>query len=239
MHKTKEAAFSITSGDAFYKALLLFYPEQYRRQFGHEMLLTFQDMYKDELAKHGKAGVGFWFSIGIDTVKSIIAQHRDTLEQQGMKNYLHHTLHVNKFNVLGFFLLLPFMLLLGSDYLGRLIQGNFSHPNTAVYDYLSQTILYSEFRGQAFLLWAILVISPLLAVILNLIPFISSLRLDKKKLTISTLLFASPLALIIIGMGTLFIIIAIGHDAIPCFIHRLMSDGLGNILRTISICKNA
>jgi hypothetical protein len=67
-------------------------------------------------------------------------------------------------------------------------------------------------------------------------------RLTKRKnekLTISMLLFTSPLSLVIVGMGLLFILIAAGHDAVPCFVNHLISNGLGNIWQTISVCKNA
>ena len=83
------------------------------------------------------------------------------------------------------------------------------------------------------------VFAPLMAAILNLIPVISSLKRKKEKLTISTMLFTSPLSLLIVGMGFLFILIAAGHDAVPCFVNHLISNGFGNIWQTILVCKNA
>ncbi len=233
MYDTKDSAVS-TKHDALYKTVLLLYPTQYRKRFGQEMLFVFEDMYQEELAKHGRVGTRFWLSVFIDTIGSVIAQHIDMIRKQGMKNYLQQTLHINKYNVIGGILLLPFIVLLGSDFIGRVIQGDFSHPNMTLIGYLSRSILYS---GQAPLLWVVLVYSPLLAILLNIIPFITSLKKKNKKLVLTNILFVNPLALVIMGMGFLFLVVAFGHDVIPCFVHRFFSSW--DLFHTIAICKNA
>ena len=232
MYDTEETVLPSTKPDAFYKILLLVYPEPYRKHFGEQMLFAFEDMYQAELEKHGKIRLGFWFSIFLDTTESVITEHINMIKKQGIKNYL----NINKYNVIGGILLLPFVLILGSDFIGRVVQGDFSHPNMGVVGFLSRSVLYG---GYDKLLWAILVFAPLMAAILNLIPVISSLKRKKEKLTISTLLFTSPLSLLIVGMGLLFILIEAGHDAVPCFVNHLISNGLGNIWQTILVCKNA
>jgi len=224
---------------ALYKLLLLFYPEAYRQRFGEEMLLVFQDMYAEELRTKGHVGVGFWISVVEDGIKSVLAEHIETLRKDGMKKYLQHTLHFNRYNLIGVGLLLPFTLLLGSDFLGRLIQGNFTRPNTAFYNYLSQTILYSEFRGQVFLLWTLLVYAPLLAAVLNLIPFINFLKPSKRKLNTAQLLVVNPIGVGIVGLGLLFVAIAFGHDTIPCLVNHLFTQGLTTIWQTVQICAKA
>jgi hypothetical protein len=154
------------------------------------------------------------------------------MKKQGLKNYL----NINAYNVIGGVLLLPFILILGSDFLGRLVQGDFSHPNMGLVGFLSRSILYTSYDK---LLWAILVFAPLLAAVLNLISLASSLRGESNKLTFRKLLFTSPLSLLIVGMGLLFILIVAGHDVVPCFVNHSISNGFGNIWQTILVCKNA
>ena len=156
-----------------------------------------------------------------------------------MNGRLRNTLHINKYNIAGVILLLPFIILFGIDFLGRLVQGDFTHYNKAFYNVVSHTILYNNYNGQAPLLWTILVYSPILAAVLNLIPFIASLKQNKKKITASALFFISPLALIIMSIGLFCLLIVFGHDVIPCFVHGIISHGLGNIMPTIEVCKKA
>ena len=228
----EENTLLFTKHDAFFKVLLLLYPESYRNHFGQEMLHAFEDMYQEELEKYRKVRLGFWISIFLDTAKSVLTEHMNMMKKQGVKNYL----NINTYNVIGGILLLPFLLILGSDFIGRVVQGDFSHPNMGAVGFLSRFILYS---GYDKLLWALLVFAPLLAAVLNLIPVISSVRSENKKLSIRNLLFTNPLSLLVVGIGLLFILIVAGHDAIPCFVNHLISNGLGNIWQTIFVCKNA
>ena len=232
MYDTKDNVLVFRKQEALYKALLLLYPESYRNHFGQEMLFAFEDMYEEELEKHGKIRLGFWISVFLDTTESVFTEHLNMMKKQGLKNYL----NLNTYNVIGGILLLPFILILGSDFISRLVQGDFSHPNMGLVGFLSRSILYS---GYDKLLWAILVFAPLLAAVLNLIPLASSLRGESNKLTFRKLLFTSPLSLLIVGMGLLFILIVAGHDAVPCFVNHLISNGFGNIWQTILVCKNA
>lgn len=155
-------------------------------------------------------------------------------KKQSIRNYF----HINRFNVIGTILLLPFLVLLGIDFLGRLIQGDFMHYNRAFYNVVSHTILYGSYNGQVPFLWTILILFPILAVVFNLIPFVISLKQSKKS-TFETLFFANPLAVIIIGIGFFSLVVVFGHDVIPCFVYGILSHGLGNIGRIISFCKNA
>ncbi len=230
MYDTKAKAFSKESN--FYKFLLFFYPKQYRKRFGEEMLFAFDHMYQEELAKHGSIGIGFWFSIVSDTIQSSITEHFSMIKKQGIKKYF----NINTYNIIGGILLLPFLILFGIDLLGRIVQGDLTHYNRDFYSVLSQTILYSTYNGQAQLLWTILVFFPLLAVILNLIPLVLSLKQSKNKLTIGSLLSANPLALLIIGTGFLFVLIAFGHDIIPCTVHGIFQYGIFQLFPLIDYC---
>src|SRR5476651_726084 len=131
MYKTKNLPVVLAKRQWLYRTLLLFYPLPYQKQFAEEMFLTFQDMYQEELNSKGKVGNGFWISILADVFISVLVQHGEALKKEGMKNYLRNILHINKYNVIGAVLLFPFAFLLGSDFLSRLVQGSFSHPNAA------------------------------------------------------------------------------------------------------------
>src|SRR6185437_14594929 len=103
-----EKTVPVSKGYIFYKNLLLLYPQQYRKKFGHEMLTLFEDIYHETLVKSGKIGFTFWLSINFDIAKSAFEQHRQLLKKQGMKKYSQQTLHINKYNIIGGLLLLPF-----------------------------------------------------------------------------------------------------------------------------------
>src|SRR6185312_6663899 len=89
-----------TNAEKLFNFLLLFYPEQYRRKYGQEMRLLFQDLYREEIAKKGSVSATFWLIQIGDITKSVIEQHIDMIQKQGLKKYLQKTLHINRFNVL-------------------------------------------------------------------------------------------------------------------------------------------
>ncbi len=233
MSKVKNTTISVTKSDAIYRGFLSFYPEQYRKRFGQEMLFSFQDMYKEEVSKYGKAGFIFWFSIITDTMQSAITQHIIMIKKEGVKKYFHITVY----NILGAILLLPFIILLGADFLGRLVQGDLIHYNRAWYAVVSHTILYSTFNGHAYLLWATLILAPFLAVVLNLIPVLTSI-MQTKKLTVRTLFLTNPLAIVIIGVGVFALLVIYGHDFFPCVVHGLL-NGSVNKEHILSLCSKA
>lgn len=224
--------------EKIFNALLLLYPEQYRKKYGNEMRLIFQDLYHEEIERKGKIGLRFWFNQVEDIAKSVIKEHINLISKKGMKKYLEKTFHLNKFNVIGGILLLPFIFLFGVDFLGRIVQGDFTHYNRAWYSAISHTILYVNYNGQAPLLWAILIFAPILAVVLNFIPIINSLR-KNKKLTIINLSFANPLAIIIMGMGFFCLLVVLGHDIFPCVVNGLTKGGFENFFNVLSVCRNA
>lgn len=224
-----------TKRDGRYLLLLSFYPKQYKRRFGEEMFLAFQDLYQEELETNGRVGAGFWLSIFTDTVKSGLREHFMLMKNQGIKKYL----HINSFNILGIILLLPFLALFATDFLGRLVQGDFVHYNRVWNSALSQSFLYKDYIGKLSLLWFLLILAPILAVILNLLPIVGVLVRNKRKLTLKSLFLANPVAVIILGIGLFCLMIVYGHDFFPCTIHGIIYHGLGSIGKAISVCRNA
>lgn len=236
MYESAQLSIPKRAEDLF-KIMLFLYPKKYRKRFGHEMFLVFQDMYYEELEKHGKVGVFFWTSQIVDMTKSILDEHKNLIIKKGMKKYLQQSLHINKSNIVGALLLLPFLTLLGIDFLGRLVQGDLMHYNMTWYSVMSHTILYSTFNGHAYLLWIVFIAAPIIALALNVIPVIKYLH-PRKKITLKTLLFTNPIAIAIIGIAFFALLIVYGHDFFPCIVHGLL-NGAVNKENIIAVCKNA
>lgn len=233
MHNTEIIA-KETQIEKIIDVLLLLYPEQYRKRFGKEMKIVFYDMYQEEVEKHGSVGIGFWISCISDCIKSVLEQHISEIQQNGMKKYMQQTLHINRYNVIGGIFLLPFMILLSLNVLGRILQGDLVHYNRAWYAAITHSILYKE----PFIIKTIFIYAPVIAIIINVIPFLRSLQTINKP-TIYKLLFANLFSFIILGMGLFFLVIIYGHDVVPCMAHGLQIKGITNIQTIISVCRNA
>jgi len=233
MHNTQLVT-KTNPAEKIFDALLLLYPEHYRKQFGKEMKIVFYDMYQEELARHGSVGIRFWISCISDCIKSVVEQHITEIHKKGMKRYLQQTLHINKYNIIGGIFLLPFMTLLFLDVMGRILQGDLVHYNRAWYAAITHSVLYKE----PFIIKTIFIYAPVIAIIINVIPFLRSLQTINKP-TIYKLLFANLFSFIILGMGLFFLVIIYGHDVVPCMAHGLQIKGITNIQTIISVCRNA
>jgi hypothetical protein len=218
--------------DRFYELLLLLYPEAYRNRFGVEMLYTFQDMRAEERTKHGTTGVGFWFTILIDTLLSALREHGEALRKEGMKKYLQQTLKLNNYNLVSLILLLPFLIMGCIDLAGRILQGNLGHDNPAIYAALSQTPLYWYP-----ILFAWVILFPILAVIISLIPLAINSR--KSSWRGFDTLKQNPVSFIIITVGILLLAAVKLHDFLPCLVHSISLQGFGKLPTIISLCRNA
>lgn len=222
------------TAEKLFTFLLSFYPETYRRRYGKEMYMLFADMYQEELIGQGKVGKLFWLALLTDALQGIAEQHMAQMRKQGMKNYLQQTLHLNKYNIIGGIFLLPFTTLFVLDIVGRLAQGDFIHYNRAWYAAVTQSVLYRE----PIVIKIILIYAPFLAVLLNVISFLSAIRI-KKRITIRELLLTNPFTVIIIVLGLMFLFIIYGHDFVPCTVHSILRVGLDQLPHILSICRNA
>ncbi|SRR5258708_22323 len=181
-----EKSLVITKGYVFYKSLLLLYPDIYRKKFGQEMLILFADIYKETIAKKGKVGFVFWFAVFLDTTKSALEQHLQLVKKQGVKKYLQNTLRINRYNIIGALLLLPFLSVFVIDLVARISQGDLVHYNRPVYNLLSHTLFYWT---PILFIWVILF--PTLAILVNLIPLIQNIV--KKHQTVNRVFFEALL----------------------------------------------
>lgn len=215
---------SLSRHVVLYKTLLSFYPYQYRKRFGAEMLFVFEELYKEEIAKNGKTGPRFWFSIIRDATQSIIVQHLDSMKKQGIRKYLQQTLHINKYNLVGFILLLPILIVSAIDLISRIMQGNLFRYNRATYAFLSHSFLY---KFPVIFIWVVLF--PVLAVAINIIPLIT--KRDKKHINI--------LSVVVLIAGLSFLAMIKLHDFAPCVVHGLFKVGIGQLPHVISVCRKA
>jgi len=197
------------------------------------MRLVFLDLYQEEVTKKGSVGLMFWFFQVTDITKSVIEQHRDLIIKKGMKNYLQQTLHINKYNVIGFIFLLPFLLMFTTDLIARIVQGDLTHYNRPVYQFLFHTPLY-----WTPILYTIVFVFPLLAIMVNIIPL-----LQKKSRTKNVFSFIYlrknivTLLLIVTGLGCIAIIKL--HDFMPCMVQGIMHGGLTHFWQMFAYCRKA
>lgn len=210
---------------------MLLYPESYRRQFGNDTLSVFEALYREELVKNGSVSMRFWFVQLWDLTKSIITEHKDLIKKVGVKKYLKETFHITKYNIIGFFFLLPFLLLFTIDLLSRIAQGDLTHYNRPVYHYLSQTPLYA-----APVLYTIIIVFPLLAIAFNVIP----LLLQKRKSFFSFVFMRKNILTLCIILAGIFCISIIKlHDFLPCMIHGVLRGGLLHFSKLFPYCQKA
>lgn len=213
---------------------LQLYPIPYRKKFGQEIYYVFQDVYNEELAKHGKVTGGFWILQAFDFIKSAGEQHVSLINKIGMKKYLNKSLHINRYNVIGFILLLPFLSVFLIDVISRIAQGDLTHYNRPVYTMLSHTLFYWT---PILFIWVI--VSPTLAVLINLIPLIQNLKKKHAEIKLFTFIRQNIVTLLIVAIGLGFIAIIKLHDFAPCVFHGTLKIGIGQLPHIISVCRNA
>src|SRR5579872_2524246 len=170
MHKTENLVI-VSKAQKIFQSLLLLYPEKYRKKFGQEMLLMFEDLYQEKFVKDGNVGVFFWLTISLDIIKNSFEQHGELIQKQGLRKYMQKTFRINKYNIIGFLLLLPFFSVFIIDLIARIAQGDLTHYNRPVYALLSHSLLY---WFPVLFTWVI--IFPALAVLFNVIPLLKDIH---------------------------------------------------------------
>ncbi len=202
--------------------LLLLYPETFRRRYGREMSQLLIDMIGEQREENGKITLGFWLHLIGDTLKSSFREHFNELRKSGLKTYLRQNFRFTGLHLLGLLLLLPSISVLSLDVISRILQGDLIHYNRPVYAFLSKTFFY---RTPVLFIWVILF--PALAVLINLLPFISAKYRGR----------LVSFILLVFGLGFLSIILF--HDFAPCMLHGLFSHGFSQFGRLLSFCRQA
>lgn len=230
MTKTHNAV-TKSKEEILFSIMLSFYPDSYRKRFGREMMYVFQDLCQQEIADNGTLSVGFWFSIMTDSLLSIVTQHLNEMGKKGIKKYFRQTWHVNKYNIIGFIFLLPFLLMFAVDFISRVAQGDLIHYNRPVYHYLSGTPLY-----WTPVLFTIVVVLPILALVINVV----QIFLNKSKKSFSLgFMRRNLISAVIICVALGCISIVEFHDFLPCMVHGILSGKLTQFSRLLSFCHNA
>lgn len=233
MHDTVSTSVP-ANAEKLFVFLLLFYPYQYRKKYGHEMRLLFYDMYHEELRKKGKVGLRFWFFQAVDIAKGIIEQHMDMLKKQGMKKYLKTALNLTEYNLFGAILLLPIFIISCINFISRIVQRDLFGYNRSVYSFFSHTPLY--WRPVLFT-WVILF--PAIAIVINIIGLFKNKH--KKRTSLFSIVFLKRnIGSIMVLCASLVVLVMVRfHDFAPCVIHGLMQVGIGRFSHIISVCRNA
>lgn len=68
----------ITLAERLYRALLMFYPAEYRREYGTPMVQVFRDVSRAAYHKRGLVGlVRWWYATVFDLIRTVIEQRRE------------------------------------------------------------------------------------------------------------------------------------------------------------------
>lgn len=220
-----------------YKVFLFLYPKQYRKRFGLQMLYTFQDLYQEEIHKNKHINGRFWILLLLDILQSTCEQQKDVIQKNGMRNYIQQTLHINRYNIIGSILLLPFITLMAMDLIGRIVQGDLFHYNKSFYAFISHTFIYASYNGKSPFLWTALIFFPILAILTNIVPLLFTLqKKGTKKRTISIITSNTP-AFLVLGIGLFCLFMIYGHDIIPCTIHGILRKGFTDFFNILNYCR--
>ena len=224
----------LSVGMSVYKWLVELYPESYRHEYGGQMMLVMEDLCREELARTGAVGAGFWLWQIMDVSQGVVKQHIYLMGGVGMKKYLMEEFGLSWFHMAGIMLLLPFLLVLTLDFSSRVVQGNLGHPNTGMLQVLNRTWLYSP---QVLFVW--IVLFPLMAALLALVPVIR--RAKKEKVSWLNLNFLKlnlvSVVIILVGLGCVALVKF--HDFAPCMAHGVLSHGFANFPNIFSVCRKA
>lgn len=188
------------------------------------MVADFSDLYQEELTAKGKISLGFWLSSLSDLFASALNQHIELVKSDGLKNYLQQNWYFNRYNLVGLLLLSPSLVAFAIEFISRILQGDLTHYNRTTYALLSHTLFW-----QTPVLFTWIVIFPVLAVFINLLPLLQKRFSFRQQL----------ITLVIITFGLGFLAVVKLHDFAPCFIHGLTRVGIGQIPQIISICQKA
>jgi hypothetical protein len=74
--------------------MLRIYPAAYRDRFGEQMLLAFEDLYRDEIENRGRPVAVFWLALARDLVISAARQHVLALREQQMSVVFRQSMHL-------------------------------------------------------------------------------------------------------------------------------------------------
>ena len=187
------------------------------------MRQTFNDLCNEKEGGQGQGMVGFALWAFGDTAIGILNEH---LRSSGDNKHMKNTPIV----ILSLVFLIPFSIIfaLGMAWQFLYNLGYASLPDIG-------TVIPNRDLG-----FAIIFIFPVLAFFINFVTLIvgavkvgpgSVLSIQFAKANFATL------AITFLSAGAM--IFAFGHDSIPCFVHGVLRQGLGNIWPLINICRNA
>lgn len=212
-----------------YRLLLCAYPLKHRREYGEQLDQLFGDLYRDEKArKH--IGLSFWMRMISDTGQSAAVEHVAAIREEGMNTYLQNYLHLNRWNLIGAFLLLPIFTMAVIDTITRLAPAG----RNAIMENIYHSPLY---YAPVLRTWVL--VFPIIALILNALPLAVSVRKAEKGTSSLSLIRNNIATLIVFGAAACFLVVLKLHDFAPCVLHNLLKQGLSDIPGILGYCRNA
>lgn len=154
-----------------------------------------------------------------------------------MKKNIKQTFEFTKRNLIGLALLLPFFAMFSIDFVSRILQHNFASPNPSLISAVSHTIFYSPP-----VLFAWVILFPLLAVFLNLVPVIkgiNQIRRMRKSLFSPEFLSEHFMGILVFGIAAMFLGIIVLHDFAPCVLTGILTKGFRELVPLVNYCKSA
>ncbi len=151
-----------------------------------------------------------------------------------MEHYLKSTLRFNKYNIIGLILLLPFFTILSIDAASRIIQDDLFSYNRTVYGFLSHTPIY---WFPVLFTW--IVVFPLLAVVINVLPLVRQVVQKRTSLFSFEFVKSNIGTFLLLGIGLAFLAFIPLHDLAPCVLHGVLSKGIGEFISLLQYCRNA
>lgn len=185
------------------------------------MLQTFDDLCREKKHKPGGSMAGFVLGVFGDTAINIIGEHLEIMTN-AMKN--------TPVEILGLTLLIPFSLLFLVGTVWQLLNalGYAGSPDLGVF-------IPNRDVG-----YALIFIFPAVAFVINLVTLvILAIRVGPGSALSIQFARSHLFTLGIVALSAGAILFIFGHDAIPCFGHGLLREGLNNIWPLIKTCSNA
>lgn len=211
----------------FYQTLLELYPRNYRKEYETEMKTVFEDLYSEEIINHPEIRLSFWFKLIWDILITTLEQHLNLISKIGFLKYLKITFNLNTLKLISLISVLPILFLSILDFTTVFLTGD----RKALRGMYNNPYWVYEVTLAFFL--------PLTFFLFNFAVFIKDLSKQKTN-PLSITFLSKHYFEILMGIFCLgLLILAIGHDAIPCTINHIFSQGFLNIGGISNYCRNA
>lgn len=208
-----------------YELLLELYPKNYQKEYGQEMRLLFNDLYREELAYHPEIRLVFWFRLIWDLLITTLEQHLDLISKIGLLKYLKITFNLDTLKLISLLSILPILFFTILDFTTVFLTGSRKTLETI---YNNPYWVYEI---------TIIFFLPLILFMVNLAFLLKNLG-NQKNNPLSLRFLSQHYFEILLGLFCLgILVLAFGHDIIPCTYNNIFSKGFLNIGSILTYCR--